>query len=207
MARFLPGLIPAALVLLTPTLLSAQTRVAEPIATSAKLKTDERIAAYSKAVAAQPSSSHLQNLLALTYIQKMRETVDFSYLDRASTLVESVLVRDPGNYESLRLRSEIDMERHEFARAADYSQEMAHFAPDDPANWGTLGDSSMELGRYQAAGEAYSRMLALQSRSRQLQPHRLVSVRPRPRGSVHRHDEERHRRRQSRCGKCCLVLE
>ena len=55
--------------------------------------------------------------------------------------MESVLTRDPGNYESLRLRSEIDMERHEFARVAEYSQEMARLAPDDPANWGTLGDA------------------------------------------------------------------
>ncbi len=141
--------------------LHAQSRVAEPISTSAKLKTDERIAAYSKAVATQPGSSHMQNLLALSYIQKMRETVDFSYLERASSLVESVLVRDSGNYEALRLRSEIDMERHEFARVVEYSEEMARFAPDDPANWGTLGDASMELGRYEAAGKAYSRMLSL----------------------------------------------
>ena len=149
------------LLFLGASFLVGQSRVAEPILASAKLKTDERIAAYSKAVAAQPSSTHLQNLLALSYIQKMRETVDFSYLDKASSLVDAVLVRDSGNYEALRLRSEIDMERHEFARVVEYSQEMARFAPDDPANWGTLGDASMELGRYQAAGEAYSKMLAL----------------------------------------------
>ena len=128
---------------------------------TAQSKTDERIATYSKAVAAQPGSAHLQSLLARAYIQKMRETVDFSYLDRASSLVESVLVRDPGNYEALRLRSEIDMERHEFARVAEYSQEMTRYAPDDPANWGSLGDASMELGRYDAAREAYTKMLAL----------------------------------------------
>jgi tetratricopeptide (TPR) repeat protein len=124
-------------------------------------KTDERIAAYSKAVAAQPGSAHLESLLARSYIQKMRETVDFSYLDKASSLVESVLVRDPGNYEALRLRSEIDMERHEFARVAEYSQEMTRYTPDDPSNWGSLGDASMELGRYDGAREAYGRMLAL----------------------------------------------
>ncbi len=124
-------------------------------------KTDERIAAYSKAVAGQPGSAHLQALLARAYIQKMRETVDFSYLDKASAIVEAVLVRDAGNYEALRLRSEIDMERHEFARVAEYSQEMTRYAPDDPANWGSLGDASMELGRYDAALEAYRKMLAL----------------------------------------------
>jgi tetratricopeptide (TPR) repeat protein len=126
-----------------------------------QVKTDERIAAYSQAVAAQPGSPHFQSLLARAYIQKMRETVDFSYLDRASSIVESILVRDPGNYEALRLRSEIDMERHEFARVAEYSEEMSRYAPDDASNWGSLGDASMELGRYDAAFAAYNKMLAL----------------------------------------------
>ena len=72
-----------------------------------------------------------------------------------------MLTRDPGNYEGLRLRSEIDMERHEFARVAEYSQEMAKFTPDDPSNWSTLGDALMELGRYDAAREAYGKMLTL----------------------------------------------
>ena len=128
---------------------------------AAQSRTDDRIASYSKAVAAQPQSSHLRNLLARAYIQKMRETVDFSYLEKSSALVETVLVRDPGNYEALRLRSEIDMERHEFARVAEYSQAMAQFAPDDAANWASLGDASMELGRYDAARDAYTKMLTL----------------------------------------------
>jgi tetratricopeptide (TPR) repeat protein len=149
------------LLLFTSSALCAQSRVAEPLAASARMKTDERIAAYSKAVAAQPGSAHLECLLARAYIQKMRETVDFSYLERASSIVESVLVRDPGNYEALRLRSEIDMERHEFTRVAEYSREMTRYAPDDPSNWGSLGDASMELGRYDAAQEAYRKMLAL----------------------------------------------
>ena len=99
---------------------------------------DARIAAYSKAVTAQAGSAHLESLLARAYIQKMRETVDFSYLDKASALVDGVLTRDPGNYEALRLRSEVDMERHEFARVAEYAREMSRFAPDDS---GQLGDA------------------------------------------------------------------
>jgi tetratricopeptide (TPR) repeat protein len=126
-----------------------------------RMKTDERIAAYGKAVAVQPDSAHLQNLLARAYIQKMRETVDFSYLERASAIVEAVLARDPGDYEALRLRAEIDMERHEFARVAEYSEEISRYAPDDPSNWGSLGDALMELGRYNAALQAYNKMLAL----------------------------------------------
>ncbi len=124
-------------------------------------KTDDRITALSTAVASDPQSLKLQNQLAKAYIQKMRETVDFSYLDRSSKLIDGVLDKDPGNYEALRLRSEVLMERHEFQRVADYAQEMSKFAPNDPWNWGTLGDASMELGKYEDASHAYERMMAL----------------------------------------------
>ena len=52
--------------------LGAQSRVDETRAASAKLNTDQRIASCSQALAAQPQSAHLENLLARAYIQKMR---------------------------------------------------------------------------------------------------------------------------------------
>jgi len=116
--------------------------------------TDERIAALSKTAGGETA-------LAKAYIQKMRETVDFSYLDRASKIVDDLLARDAGNYPALRLRSEIGMERHEFKQVEEYSQAMTEFFRDDPWNWGTLGDASMELGKYDQARKAYERMAAL----------------------------------------------
>jgi tetratricopeptide (TPR) repeat protein len=61
----------------------------------------------------------------------------------------------------MRLRSEIDMERHGFAQVAEYSGELTKIASDDPWNWGMLGDSLMELGQYDRAGKAYQKMLSL----------------------------------------------
>lgn len=147
-----------ALLLLLPTLAQAQGRLLEP--PQPGIKTDDRIAALSKQAAAKPSS-HAQCALAKAYIQKMRETVDFSYLERASRIVEDVLVHDGGNYEALRLRSEIGMERHDFASVAQYSTEILKFAPNDAWSWGMLGDASMELGQYEQAHEAYQKMVAL----------------------------------------------
>ena len=123
-------------------------------------RTDDRIAALIKQAAERPSF-HTQCLLAKAYIQKMRETVDFGYLDRASKIVEDVLARDTANVEALRLRSEIGMERHEFRQVAEYSEEMAKLAPDDAWSWGMLGDAEMELGHYDKAREAYMKMVAL----------------------------------------------
>ena len=143
---------------LFPLLLSAQQHLAEPM--KFDIKTDDRIAALSKQAAAKPSP-HAQCLLAKAYIQKMRETVDFGYLERASKIVEEVLTRDGGNYEALQLRSEIGMERHEFASVAEYSNAILKFAPNDPWSWGMLGDASMELGKYDSARDAYTKMVSL----------------------------------------------
>lgn len=146
------------ILLLLPVALFAQTRLGEPAKPG--VKTDDRIAALSKQAAARPSSA-TEALLAKAYIQKMRETVDFGYLNRASEIVEKILARDGGNYEALRLRSEIAMERHEFALVAEYSTEIIKFAPDDAWSWGTLGDAQMELGLYDQARDSYQKMVSL----------------------------------------------
>jgi tetratricopeptide (TPR) repeat protein len=131
------------------------------LASAARMKTDERIAAYQKLATAKPDDLHYQNLLAGAYIQKMRETTDFGYIDRAEKLVTHTLGAEGNNYEALRLRSEIGLERHHFAEVAAFSREMIRIAPDDSWNWGTLGDALMELGQYDDAADAYQKMMSL----------------------------------------------
>src|SRR5438445_7442858 len=74
---------------------------------TAALKTDEHISMYETLVKAQPEVVHYQNLLAGAYIQKVRESMDYSYLDRASQILTNVLSADSKNYEAARLRTEI----------------------------------------------------------------------------------------------------
>lgn len=126
-----------------------------------RLKTDDRIAMYASLSGAKPEDMHYQLQMAATYLQKMRETMDPDYLNRASKIVDSVLSTDRVNYEALRLRSAISLERHDFPRAAANSRELIRIAPDDPWNFGTLGDSLMELGEYSAAADAYQKMVQL----------------------------------------------
>src|SRR5260221_14531538 len=82
------------------------------------LKADEHIAMYETLVKVQPEVLHYENLLAGAYIQKVRESMDSSYLERASQILNSVLAADSKNYEAARLRTEIALERHEFKAAA-----------------------------------------------------------------------------------------
>jgi tetratricopeptide (TPR) repeat protein len=166
--------------LILPGLALAQRRSAERSLTdrATQLNTDQQVTLYQKQVSAKPSDPHLQNLLASAYIQKVRESTDFTYLDRASKLIDGVLSADAGNYEAMRLRSEIEMERHHFAQVREYSEELTKIAPEDPWNWGTLGDSLMELGEYERASQAYQRMVALrpnQASYNRLAYHRFVT--------------------------------
>src|SRR5271163_2852159 len=137
--------------------------IAERIFTeqAARLKTDDRIAMYGTMIQSKPENLHYQNLLAGAYIQKMRETTDFSYLDRAAQIVGNVISADSQNYEALRLRSEVELERHHFKQVAEYSRQLMTISPNDPWNWGTLGDALVEMGDYDGAAEAYQKMVSL----------------------------------------------
>ncbi|HXK04469.1 MAG TPA: tetratricopeptide repeat protein [Verrucomicrobiae bacterium] len=128
---------------------------------TARMKTDERIAMFEALGKAKPDDLHYQCQMAATYLQKMRETMDPEYLNRAAKIVENVLAADRKNYEALRLRSAIGLERHDFPKVAAESRELIEAAPDDPWNWGTLGDALMELGEYSAAADAYQTMVRL----------------------------------------------
>ena len=126
-----------------------------------RLTTDDRIAFYGSLVDARPETLQYPVLLAGAYIQKMRETMDFDYLNRAEKVLRRVLESDSSNYEALRLGTVIQLERHNFAKVVELSRRLTDIAPMDPWNWGTLGDAYIELGDYDEAAGAYERMMRL----------------------------------------------
>ena len=99
--------------------------------------------------------------LTAAYLQKLRENGDGSYLDRASALVDRILSQEPGNYEAMRFQNEIDLQKHDFKAVEDRARDLLRFEPSDAGAWGNLGDASMELGKYEAAGQAYAKMFAI----------------------------------------------
>jgi tetratricopeptide (TPR) repeat protein len=129
--------------------------------TVTSLSTDDRIKMYSAMAQARADNLHYQVLLASAYVQKTRETTDYSYLDRAATVLANVLSLDSSNYEALRLLTETQLERHQFVAAVESSRRLTRIAPADSWNWGTLGDALIEIGDYDSAGEAYQKMVSL----------------------------------------------
>ena len=122
---------------------------------------DDRIRTVERQFHASPGDAKLLTALITAYLQKLRETGDGSYLERASQLVDRLSEGDGGTFNTLRLRNEIDLQRHDFKAVATRARSMTRDEPSDPGNWGNLGDALMELGEYEAAGQAYTRMFAL----------------------------------------------
>jgi tetratricopeptide (TPR) repeat protein len=123
--------------------------------------TDDRIKAYEKLLASSPDDVKLQSGLISAYLQKLRESSDYTYLDRAAKITEKMLEREGGNFAALRFQNEIDLQRHDFRAVVERAEDMTKYARSDQGNWGNLGDALMELGEYERAGQAYWKMFAL----------------------------------------------
>jgi tetratricopeptide (TPR) repeat protein len=123
--------------------------------------TNEQVKSREALLGKSPGDPRLIAGLVSAYLQKLRETADYRYLDRASQLVDRLLERDGGNFEALRFENEIDLQRHDFRAVAERSRDMIRYNASDPGIWGNLGDSLMELGEYENAREAYTKMFGL----------------------------------------------
>lgn len=139
----------------------ADERRRQALAEASGLPTDARIALLQHELKADSKDRQLQLELAAAFIQKQRETGDAGYLNRASTIVAGVLEDKTPLPKALRLRNEIEMNLHHFAKVAGYADAMLASDPSDAATVGVLGDALMELGDYDRAGETYKRMVSL----------------------------------------------
>jgi tetratricopeptide (TPR) repeat protein len=122
--------------------------------------TDQQIKLYQEWVAKDRSSISNRTLLAGAYIQKTRESADFGYLDRASKILDGVLA-EKQDYEALRMRNIVELMLHHFSKAAEYARAMTARRPGDVQSWGTLGDALLEMGQYDDARDAFTKMLDL----------------------------------------------
>jgi Flp pilus assembly protein TadD len=127
----------------------------------ARATTDQRIESIQRQLKQSPRDAALLNELSGAYLQKMRETADGSYLDRATRIVSSVLAADPSCYDARKRQIEIELQRHRFANAIAQSRTLVKERPDDPAVWSMMGDAFMETGDYDGAADAYQRAVDL----------------------------------------------
>lgn len=123
--------------------------------------TDGRIVARQATVKARPREPEGYVLLASSYLQKVRETGDGSFYERASEAVDRALALDPGNAGALTERGALRLARHDFDGALADGLAARKAAPAAVRPYGVVVDALVELGRYGEAERTLQRMISL----------------------------------------------
>jgi tetratricopeptide (TPR) repeat protein len=108
-----------------------------------------------------PSDGRSLALLGLAYQQRARETADASYLGRSEGVLRQALVLDRNDPLVLSGLASLAASRHDFSESLRLSRRVVALAPDTARGYGLLGDSLLELGRYDEAFRAFDRMVEL----------------------------------------------
>ena len=99
------------------------------------------------------------NLLAVAYMQKARETGDFSFNAKAEAALTQSLRLSPDNFDALKLQSKLLVTYHRFGEALPVARRVIEQKPNDYEAYGVLADALVELGYYDEAKKAVQAML------------------------------------------------
>ncbi|MDQ3685942.1 MAG: tetratricopeptide repeat protein [Acidobacteriota bacterium] len=101
------------------------------------------------------------NLLGDAFMQKARETGDFSFNARADAALQKSLELAPDNYNTLVLRAKLFLTLHRFREALEVARRAQSLRPQEYHAYGALTDAYVELGDYDAAIEAAQKRMDL----------------------------------------------
>jgi tetratricopeptide (TPR) repeat protein len=112
-------------------------------------------------VAAAPADAQGRILLGLAYQQRARETGDPDFFMRSERMLLQARTLAPREPVVLTGLAALASTRHRFETAIGLSRKALAYDPENAVAFGVLGDSFVELGRYDEAFEAYDRMAEL----------------------------------------------
>jgi tetratricopeptide (TPR) repeat protein len=121
--------------------------------------TDVRIGKLQATVRAAPLRADGYTLLAGAYLQKVRETGDAGYYQRAGVAADRALRLAPSDPGALTERSGVALARHDFRAGLADARRARALAPAINKPFGVLVDALVELGRYDEAGQALQQMV------------------------------------------------
>jgi tetratricopeptide (TPR) repeat protein len=108
-----------------------------------------------------PSQPDGYNLLCAAFMQKARETGDFSFNAKAEAALSHSFAIDADSYDAIKLKATLLLTYHRFAEALEVARLAQRMRPRDHAIYGALTDALVELGRYDEADEAAEMMMSL----------------------------------------------
>ncbi|MFL6590482.1 MAG: tetratricopeptide repeat protein [Chthoniobacterales bacterium] len=111
-------------------------------------------------VRGDPDDIIAQNRLAEIYLQHLRATGDYEWLQRAGEAARRSLasVAAAQNATGLYMRARVEYESHHFATARDVAADFVKIEPGKSLGFALLGDALLEFGDLDQAAEAYTEM-------------------------------------------------
>lgn len=113
--------------------------------------------------------SDIKSLLALTalYIQEGRNTGNLNYYNEAALkCINTILEKDPKNFEALTFKSTIFLSQHRFADGLMVAAQAQQLYPYNAYVYGLLVDGYVESGKYKEAIEAADKMISIRPDNR-----------------------------------------
>lgn len=122
---------------------------------------DSLVNAAQTFVEREPKGARGYNMLAAAYMQKARETGDFSLNAKSEEALARAEQFEPGGYDALKLRAKLLLTYHRFAEALEVARRARELNPRDHDNYGAMTDALLELGDYKGAVAAAQTMVDL----------------------------------------------
>lgn len=122
--------------------------------------TDREIARYEAAASVRRDARALV-ALANAYLQKVRETADFTYYQAIDELMREAGAYDPNDPNVLAVKASVALGRHEFSEALGLAESAIAKNRDRAIYYGLRGDAELELGRYDEAAASFQKMVDL----------------------------------------------
>jgi tetratricopeptide (TPR) repeat protein len=118
-------------------------------------------------VKSDPDDFIAQNQLASRYLEKLRETGDYTWLAAARRTAEKSLAIIPAerNLGGLAALARVQLAAHRFPEAVDSAQKLRALAPGKASSFTILGDALLEYGDRDQAKAAYQEMERIAPRS------------------------------------------
>ncbi|HXI17927.1 MAG TPA: tetratricopeptide repeat protein [Chloroflexota bacterium] len=123
--------------------------------------TDKTLTQLQDGLKTKPEDAGTYAQLGSLYMQKAREMGDPTYYAKAEGAVKKSLELAPDNVLATVVMGGLHMARHDFEAALTWGEKARDLAPRGYVIYGIIGDANIELGRYEAAIDAFQTMVDL----------------------------------------------
>ena len=140
---------------------AAAAELLQPVKSNQFTAADKQIQTAQSMVRSQPDEPRGYNMLAAAFMQKSRETGDFSLNARAEESIKQSFKIAPDNFDGMKMQANLLLNYHRFAEALDVTKRAQTMNPRDHEILGAMVDALVELGDYDSAVQTAQKMVDL----------------------------------------------